>query len=114
MSVDASTNDDLQTQLRDALAALADRDAALADRDVVIAQRDAQITEMATVGAYRAARIKVLEAQLAAMNRALYGRRSEQLDSAQRQLFEESVEEDIVAVQTELETLKESLRAKLP
>jgi transposase len=94
MSVDASTNDDLQTRLREALA--------------VIAQRDAQITEMAAVGAYRAARIKVLEAQMAAMNRALYGRRSEQLDPAQRQLFEESLEEDIVAIQTELETLKES------
>ncbi|WP_425508253.1 IS66 family transposase [Tahibacter soli] len=101
MSVDASTNDDLQTRLREALAALADRDA-------LIAQRDAQITEMAAVGAYRAARIKVLEAQMAAMNRALYGRRSEQLDPAQRQLFEESLEEDIVAIQTELETLKES------
>jgi len=94
MSVDASTSDDLQTQLREALA--------------VIAQRDEQIAEMATVGAYRAARIKVLEAQLAAMNRALYGRRSEQLDPAQRQLFEEALEEDIVAMQTELETLKES------
>lgn len=94
MSVDASTSDDLQTQLREALA--------------VIAQRDAQIAEMATVGAYRAARIKVLEAQMAAMNRALYGRRSEQLDPAQRQLFEESLEEDMVAIQTELETLKES------
>lgn len=101
MSVDASTNDDLQTQLREALAALADRDA-------LIAQRDAQIAEMAAVGAYRAARIKVLEAQMAAMNRALYGRRSEQLGPAQRQLFEESLEEDIVAIQTELETLKES------
>ena len=94
MSVDASTSDDLQTQLREALA--------------VIAQRDAQIAEMATVGAYRATRIKVLEAQLAAMNRALYGRRSEQLDPAQRQLFEEALEEDIVAIQAELETLKES------
>ena len=94
MSVDASTNDDLQTRLREALA--------------VIAQRDAQIAEMAAVGAYRAARIKVLEAQMAAMNRALYGRRSEQLDPAQRQLFEEALEEDIVAIQTELETLKES------
>ena len=101
MSVLASTNDDLQTRLREALAALADRDA-------LIVQRDAQITEMAAVGAYRAARIKVLEAQMAAMNRALYGRRSEQLDPAQRQLFEESLEEDIVAIQTELETLKES------
>jgi transposase len=94
MSVDASTNDDLQTQLREALA--------------VIAQRDAQIAEMATVSAYRAARIKVLEAQMAAMNRALYGRRSEQLDPAQRQLFEEAIEEDIVAIQAELQTLKES------
>lgn len=101
MSVDASTAADLQTQLREALAALADRDA-------LIAQRDAQITEMATVGAYRAARIKVLEAQIVAMNRALYGRRSEQLDPAQRQLFEEALEEDIVAMQTELEMLKES------
>jgi len=101
MSVDASTNDDLQTQLREALAALADRDA-------LIAQRDAQITEMAAVSAYRAARIKVLEAQMAAMNRALYGRRSEQLDPAQRQLFEEALEEDIVAIQAELETLKDS------
>lgn len=98
MSVDAA-NDDLQAQLRKALAALADRDA-------VIEQRDAQIAEMAAVGAYRAARIKVLEAQLAAMNRAMYGRRSEQLDPAQRQLFEEALEEDIVAMQTELEALK--------
>ena len=98
MSVDAA-NDDLQAQLREALAALADRDA-------VIEQRDAQIAEMAAVGAYRAARIKVLEAQLAAMNRAMYGRRSEQLDPAQRQLFEEALEEDIVAMQTELEALK--------
>ena len=93
MRVDVSANDNLQAQLREALA--------------VIAQRDAQISEMAAVGAYRAARIKVLEAQLAAKNRAMYGRRSEQLDPAQRQLFEESLEEDIVAMQAELETLKE-------
>jgi len=113
MRVDAPTNDDLQRQLREALAALAERTALVAEceaqiaaRDALLTQRDAQVSEMAALGAYRAARIKVLEAQLAAMNRAMYGRRSEQLDPAQRQLFEESLEEDIVAMQTELETLK--------
>ena len=93
------TNDDVSAQLRAALARLAEREA-------MIAERDALIAEMAAADAYRKDRIKVLEAQIAAMNRAMFGRRSEQLDPAQRQLFEETLEEDIVAMQTELDTLK--------
>jgi transposase len=107
MSTDALIGEDLQTQLRAALAALAERDA-------VIAQRDAQIAQMSTIGAYREARMKALEAQLAAMNRQLFGRRSEQLDPAQRLLFDETLEEDIAAIQAELETLKSQPSSPTP
>lgn len=92
MSVDATAVQDLQSQLRAALA--------------VVAERDALIAEMAAIGAYREARMKALEAQMAAMNRHRFGRRSEQLDPAQRLLFEEAFNEDIAAIQAELETLK--------
>ncbi|UXI68210.1 IS66 family transposase [Tahibacter amnicola] len=108
MSIDTPATDDLQAQLRAALAALAERDTQIAARDALLSQRDAQIIEMATVGAYREARIKTLESQLAEMNRRLFGRRSEQLDPAQRLLFEEAFNEDVAAIKAELETLKAS------
>lgn len=106
MSTDAQTRDDLQSQLHAALAALAEREALIATHEAKIAARDAQIAEMKTIGAYREARMKALEAQLSAMLRHRFGRRSEQLDPAQRLLFEEDLDEDIAAIETELESLK--------
>lgn len=106
MSVVASTIEDLQSQLRAALAVVAERDAQIAEMAAIGACREAQIAEMSAIGAYREARINALEAQMAAMNRHRFGRRSEQLDPAQRLLFEEALNEDIAAIQAELETLK--------
>jgi transposase len=106
MSIDAPASEDLHAQLRAALAAVAERDAVIARRDAQLALRDAQIAEMATIGAYREARIKALESQLAAMNRLRFGRRSEQLDPAQRLLFDETLDEDIAAIENELASLR--------
>ena len=122
MSIDASTTDDLQAQLKAALAVIAERDAviaqhemqiaacdlAIAQRDAQIVARDTQIAEMTIDNAWRKARIKALEAQLEAMHRHRFGRRSEQLDAVQRQLFEEAFDEDVAAVEAELEALKSS------
>ncbi|MBL8299624.1 MAG: IS66 family transposase [Rhodanobacteraceae bacterium] len=106
MSTDAAATDDLQAQLRAALDALEARDAVIAEHSELLAQRDAQIAEMAVIGAYREARIKTLESQLAAMNRLRFGRRSEQLDPAQRLLFDETLDEDIAAIEHELTSLR--------
>jgi hypothetical protein len=114
MSIDAPTSDDLQAQLRAALAAVAERDAVIARRDAQLALRDAQIAEMATIGAYREARIKALESQLAAMNRQRFGRRSEQMDPAQRLLFEETLDEDIAAIENELASLRSTPSPRRP
>lgn len=100
MSVDLPAPDELHAQLRAALA--------------VIAQRDAQIAEMASIGAYREARIEALTTQIAQLLRHRFGRRAEQLDPAQRALFEESIDEDIAAIQDELESLSAAPTKRVP
>jgi len=111
---DLSAIDDVHAQLRAALNALLQRDVQLKRREDLLAERDAQIAEMARIGAYRQARITALEAQIKELLRHRFGRRAEQLDPAQRLLFEEAIDEDIAAIRVELASLSAAPPKKPP
>jgi transposase len=98
-----NTLTDVQT-LRDMLA---ERDRIIADRDRVIARHERTITE-------REARISVLTAEIARLRRLQFSARSEKMDPAQRELFEETMMADIAAVQAELEALQSPAAEPLP
>ena len=77
MSVDLLTPADVYAQLQSALALIARHEQELA-------RRDAQIAEMASIGAYREARIEALTTQIAQLLRHRFGRRAEQLGLPRR------------------------------
>jgi transposase len=56
---------------------------------------------------FKQLKIDQLTHEMAILKRWRFGRRSEQLDAMQRSLLEESVDEDLQAIELELETLRE-------
>ena len=71
----------------------------IADHEQVIARHERTITE-------REARIGVLTAEIARLRRVQFAARSEKMDPAQRELYEETMAADIAAVEAELEALQ--------
>ena len=94
---DASV-DDLATLRRK----LAERDA---EHQAALAERDERIDSQQRTLVYRQAKIDTLTAEIARLRRWQFGRRSEQLDPGQRALFEDTLAEDIAAVEAQLEAL---------
>ena len=74
----------------------------IAERDQVIARHERTITE-------REANIAKLTAEIARLQRVQFAARSEKMDPAQRALFEETMAEDIAAVEAALEALQPPL-----
>jgi hypothetical protein len=73
---------------------------ALAEHDALIAGRDRDIV-------YKDAKIAALTHEIARIKRWIYAARSEKLDPAQRALFDESLGEDIAALEVQLDALRE-------
>jgi len=96
-SSDASI-DDLATLRRK----FAERDA---EHQAALAERDERIDSQQRTLVYRQAKIDTLTAEIARLRRWQFGRRSEQLDPGQRALFEDTLAEDIAAVEAQLEAL---------
>jgi transposase len=80
-------------------ALLAEKLHIIAERDQIIARHERTITE-------RDANIAVLNAEIARLRRAQFAARSEKMDPAQRALFDETMVEDIAAVEAALEALQ--------
>ncbi len=78
---------------------IADRERVIATRDLVIARHERTITE-------RDANIAKLTAEIARLRRTQFAARSEKMDPTQRALFDESMAEDIAAVEAQLEALQ--------
>ena len=94
----------------DQLAAL--DEAALRDMTARLIER---ITAQSSELKLRGAKLEKLTFELARLKRLKFGQQSERLNSQQPSLFEESVEEDIAAVESELEVLAPSeSKAKAP
>ncbi|MHB1271920.1 MAG: IS66 family transposase [Rhodanobacter sp.] len=112
-STDASI-DDLATLRRKLAERDAEHRAALAERDTLITQHAATIDSQQRTLVYRQAKIDTLTAEIARLRRWQFGRRSEQLDPGQRALFEDTLAEDIAAVEAQLEALTAPATAPVP
>ena len=102
-AIDPHTLDDiaaLRRQVLEQLQTLAERDALIAERDAIIAGRDRDIV-------YKDAKIATLTHEIARLKRWMFAARSERMDPAQRALFEESVANDIAALEVQLDALRE-------
>lgn len=82
-----------------AMATVAQQARALDARDQLIQARERTIT-------HRDAQIAALTAEIARLRRLQFSARSERMDPAQRQLFEETMAADIAAVQAQLEAIQ--------
>lgn len=71
----------------------------IADRDQTIAQRDHMI-------AFKDAKITKLTHEIARLRRVQFAAKSERMDPAQRELFDEAMAADIAALEAELASLK--------
>jgi transposase len=87
--------------LRDLAAALISR---VAQKDQLLADKDKTIT-------VKQLRIDQLTYEMATLKRWRFARRSEQIDSPQRNLLEDVLEEDLAAISVELEALREPAAA---
>ena len=97
----------LRSLVRDQIGVIAAKNDLIAERDEHIATQESILTERQRVLVYRQAKIDTLTAEIARLKRWQFGRRSEQMDPAQRALFEEVVAADIAAIETELESLRD-------
>ena len=79
---------------------VAQRDSAIVDYERTIAQRDHAI-------AFKDAKISQLTHEIARLRRVQFAARSERMDPAQRELFDEAMAADIAALESELEALRE-------
>ena len=97
----AALNDisDVQT-LR---AMVLEQQAMLARQDQIIAQRDHAI-------AFKDAKISKLTHEIARLRRVQFAAKSERMDPAQRELFDEAMAADIAALESELEALRAPAR----
>jgi transposase len=97
-------------ELRDLAAALATR---VAEQAVVISRHEAErVAERAKLASrdeelkHKQLRIDQLTHEMATLKRWRYGRHSEQLDTLQRSLLDESIDADLQAISLELEELQ--------
>jgi transposase len=63
---------------------------------------------------FRQLKIEQLTHEMATLKRWRFARRSEQLDAIQRSLLEESIDEDLEAIELELKELQSSPKAAAP
>ena len=100
---------DLDTLRRIALQSLqnvAERDAGIAERDAQIATHLATLAERDHAIHYKDTKIAALTAEIARLRRVQFAARSERMDPEQRALFDETLDADIAAVESELEALQ--------
>jgi transposase len=74
----------------------------------------AEVAEVRRDNALKQLKIDQLTHEMAILKRWKFAGRSEQLNPAQRRLFEETVEADLEAIALELEALKEAERCNRP
>jgi len=79
----------------------------------VIAQRDALIDQRDRTITFKDAKIDKLTHEIARLRRLQYAAKSEALDLAQRELFDEAMAADIAALEAELEDLRTPTSASL-
>lgn len=72
-----------------------------------VTQKDEELTLKDQELKFKQLKIDQLTHEMAILKRWRFGRRSEQLDPAQRSLLEESIDEDLEAIELELEALRE-------
>ena len=89
----------LRALARQLLAQVADQAQAIQARDRLIDERDRAI-------ALREARIAALTAEIARLRRLQFSARSERMDPAQRELFDETMAADIAAVEAQLQVIQ--------
>ena len=80
-----------------------EQQARIAAHEHTIAQRDHTI-------AFKDAKISKLTHEIARLRRVQFAARSERMDPAQRELFDEAMAADIAALESELEALREPAR----
>jgi len=90
----------LRAMVREQQALVAKRDSVIVDYKQAIAQRDHSI-------AFKDAKISKLTHEIARLRRVQFAAKSERMDPAQRELFDEAMAADIAALETELEALRE-------
>jgi transposase len=73
-----------------------------------------QVTQKDEELKFKQLKIDQLTHEMAILKRWRFGRRSEQLDPAQRSLLEESIDEDLEAINLELEALRGKLKREEP
>lgn len=91
----------LRALVAEKLQIIADHERQIAEDKKVIARHERTITE-------RHANIAKLTAEIARLRRAQFAARSEKMDPAQRELYDEAMAEDIAAVKAQLEALQSS------
>ncbi|MGH8303666.1 MAG: IS66 family transposase, partial [Steroidobacteraceae bacterium] len=96
----------LRTLVVEKLQIIADQQKVIADRERSIVERDSLIARHERTISERDANIAKLNAEIARLRRVQFAARSEKMDPAQRALFEESMAEDIAAVEAALEALQ--------
>jgi transposase len=74
----------------------------------------AQVTQKDQELKFKELKIEQLTHEMATLKRWRFARRSEQLDSGQRSLLEESIDEDLEAISLEIEALQASPKAARP
>jgi transposase len=102
--MDAETLRDLATTL---LQQLAQHQQALAEKDQALTQKDEALK-------LKQLKIEQLTHEMATLKQWRFGRHSERLDSGQRSLLEESIDEDLEAIGLELKELQSSPKAAQP
>lgn len=112
---------ELRALAKGLLAQIAEQDGLLTERDREIARRQAELTQVEDEIqmkdrklVWSEARIDQLTHEIAVLKRWKFSAHSEQLDSAQKSLLDESVEADIAAVELELELLRTKPKASPP
>lgn len=99
-SLNAITDIDvLRALVLEKVEAIAARDAYIEQRDTLIAERDRTIT-------YKDARIHQLTHEIARLRRLQYAAKTERMDPAQRELFDEAMAADIAALEAQLDELR--------
>ena len=99
--------DVLRAVAREQIGQIAQRDLTIAQQMHTIEQRDRAIT-------FKDAKIGRLTHEIARLRRLQYTAKTERMDPAQRELFDEAMEADIAALEAELEALREPAAMPAP